>query len=150
MTSTAEWTGAAPLTALLRAAWLAYANAVRQALAGAGFDDVPRHGGYVLSAVAAAGVPLSAVIAQLGMSKQAAGQLVDTLVLRGYLDRSVDPADRRRLVVAPTGRGEAAAAVIRAAVTSLDDALEAQVGTERVAHARTVLAALASAGGPGA
>ena len=150
MTSAAEWTQTAPLTALLRAAWLAYAAAVRQALAGAGFDDVPRNGGYVLSAVAASGVPLSAVIAQLGMSKQAAGQLVDTLVLRGYLARSVDQADRRRLVVAATGRGEAAAAVIRAAVMSLDAALAAQVGTERVAHARTVLAALASAGSPGA
>jgi DNA-binding MarR family transcriptional regulator len=150
VTSTAEWTQSAPLTALLRAAWLARATAVRQALAGAGFDDMPRNGGYVLSAVAAAEVPLSAVISQLGMSKQAAGQLVDTLVLRGYLDRSVDPADRRRLVVAPTGRGEAAAAVIRAAATSLDAALEAQVGAAQLAHARTVLAALASAGGPGA
>jgi DNA-binding MarR family transcriptional regulator len=141
-----EWTTTASLPALLRAAWSSYGSAVRQALTGAGCDDVPRNGSYVLSAVAAVGAPLSAVIAQLGMSKQAAGQLVDTLVLRGYLDRAVDPADRRRLVVTPTERGAAAAAVIRAAVATLDAALEAQAGPEPVACARTVLAVLASAG----
>ena len=45
---------------------------------------------------------------ELGVSKQAAGQLVDTLVLRGYLERSVDPEDRRRLTLTLTERGMAA------------------------------------------
>ena len=49
--------------------------------------------------------PLAEVIRQLGVSKQAAGQLVDSLVVRGYLDRTVDPDDRRRLIVTLTERG---------------------------------------------
>ena len=36
-------------------------------------------------------LPLSEIIDHLGVSKQAAGQLVDTLALRGYLDRPPIP-----------------------------------------------------------
>jgi DNA-binding MarR family transcriptional regulator len=135
------------LAALLRAAWSTYRSAVRKALAGGGFDDVPRNGSYVLSAIAHGVAPLSDVIAQLGVSKQAAGQLVDTLVVRGYLDRATDPADRRRLVVSLTERGSAAAAVVRTATDSVDMALEAQVGAEHMTDIRCALAVLASLGG---
>lgn len=134
--------GQPSLPALLRAARAAYGTAIRAALADAGCDDVPRNGIYVISAIARTGAPLSDVITQLGVSKQAAGQLVDTLVLRGYLDRAVDPADRRRVVVTLTGRGEAAAAVIRSAVEGLDAGLEKTVGAEYVRHTRATLAAL--------
>ncbi len=130
--------------ALLRAARRAYASAVGGALAEAGYDDVPRDGSFVMSALARTGAPLGDIIGWLGVSKQAAGQLVDTLVTRGYLGRAVDPDDRRRLMVSLTERGEAAAAVIRSAVESLDAALEARVGAEYVAHTRATLAALAS------
>jgi DNA-binding MarR family transcriptional regulator len=136
--------------ALLRASWWTYRGAVRAALAGAGFDDVPRNGSYVLSAIARGGVPLAEVIAALGVSKQTAGALVDALVVRGYLDRTVDPADRRRLVVSLTGRGAAAAACVRSAVAAVDEALEEAVGPEQVGCARAALKALASLGTPGA
>ena len=134
------------LPALLRAAWATYRSAVQKALAGGGFDDVPRNGSYVLSAIAHGGAPLSNVIARLGVSKQAAGQLVDTLVVRGYLERAVDPTDRRRLVVSLTERGSAAAAVVRRAADAVDAALEAQVGAAQMRHARRTLAVLASLG----
>lgn len=131
-----------PLPALLRGARAAFGAATRSALADAGYDDLPPNGPYVLGAIARASTPLSAVIRQLGVSKQAAGQLVDSLVVRGYLDRTVDPADRRRLVVRLTDRGEAAATVIRAAAESLEATVEADVGSRRVAAARHVLASL--------
>lgn len=133
---------AIPLPALLRAARAAYGTAVRAALAEAGCDDMPRNGSYVVTAIANTGAPLSDIIQQLGVSKQAAGQLVDALVTRGYLDRTVDPADRRRLVVSLTERGMAAAAVVRSAVACVDAALEARVGAEYLAHTRVTLAAL--------
>jgi DNA-binding MarR family transcriptional regulator len=145
VTAGAERIEAVSLPALLRGAWSAYGSAVSRALAGVGCDDVPRNGSFVISAIAHSGAPLSAIIAHLGVSKQAAGQLVDALVLRGYLERSVDPADRRRLVITLTDRGQAAAAVIRSAVHGLDAALEARVGAEYVAHTQVALAALVSA-----
>jgi DNA-binding MarR family transcriptional regulator len=134
------------MPALLRAAWSTYRAAVLEALAGSGFDDVPRNGSYVLGAIARGGVPLAEVIAALGVSKQTAGALVDSLVVRGYLDRAADPADRRRLVVSLTDRGAAAAACVRSAVAAVDEALEAAVGPERVECARGALRALASLG----
>jgi len=115
-----------PLAALLRAARSAVGRAIRSALEDAGYDDVPANGPYVISATSVAGVPLAVIIERLGLSKQAAGHLVDLLVLRGYLDRQVDPEDRRRLVVSPTERGAAAALVIR----QVADLLEARVATE--------------------
>lgn len=132
-----------PLPALLRAARGAYGSAIREALAGAGYEDVPRNGSYVIGAIARTGAPLGNIIQELGTSKQAAGQLVDTLVTRGYLDRSVDPDDRRRLTITLTERGADAATVIRTAVEAVDDRLVHQVGPEHLAHTRVTLAALA-------
>lgn len=128
--------------ALLRAARTTYGSAIRESLAEVGCDDVPRNGSYVIGAIARTGAPLSRIIQELGVSKQAAGQLVDTLVTRGYLDRSVDPEDRRRLTITLTERGRAAAALIRSAVERVDAEVVAQVGPEYVAHTRATLAAL--------
>jgi len=132
--------------ALLRQARRAYARATMAALAEAGCDDVPRNGSYVLAASARHGAQLSHIIRELGVSKQAAGQLIDTLVSRGYLDRSVDPRDRRRLAISLTERGAAAAAVISAAVSEVDTRLREHVSAEHVASARAVLAALTDLG----
>lgn len=134
------------LPGLLRAARRTYSLATRAALADAGFDDVPTNGPYVLASLVHGDAPLSSVIADLGLSKQATGQLVDTLVTRGYLDRSVDPADRRRLTVTLTERGAAAAAAVRAAVARVDAALAEQVGAGDLAVTRATLAALAQLG----
>ena len=130
------------LPALLRAARMVYGSAVRDALAAVGCDDVPRNGSYVMGAIARSGAPLSQIIKELGVSKQAARQLVDTLVTRGYLDRSPDPEDRRRLTITLTERGHAAAAVIRSAVERVEAGLVRRVGPEYVAHTRATLASL--------
>ena len=134
------------LPALLRAARRTYGLAVGDALAKVGFDDMPRNGSYVIGAIARTGAPLGQIIRQLGVSKQAAGQLVDTLVARGYLDRSVDPEDRRRLMISLTERGAAAAAVLSSVVERVDIELEEGVGPEYVAHTRVTLASLIEVG----
>ena len=135
-----------PLPALLRGARAAYGSAIRAALAETGADDLPPNGPYVIGAIARTAAPLREIIPQLGVSKQAAGQLVDTLVVRGYLERSVDPVDRRRLVVHLTERGEAAAELVRSAVEEVDADLVARHGTEDVQTARQVLASLIQSG----
>jgi DNA-binding MarR family transcriptional regulator len=133
-----EW----PLPALLRAARAVFGVRVRQALDEAGYDDLPANGPYVLGATFRTAAPLAVVIRQLGVSKQTAGQLVDNLVVLGYLDRRVDPADRRRLVVALTERGEEAAAVIGLTVDGLEAALAERVGADNLRATRRTLAAL--------
>jgi len=135
-----------PLPALLRAARAAFAARIGEALERAGFDDLPANGPYVLGAISRTGAPLAAVIRQLGVSKQSAGQLVDALVARDYLDRHVDPADRRRLMVVLTERGEAAAAVISDAVEGVEAVLAERAGTEDLRTTRRTLAALIEPG----
>ncbi len=135
-----------PLPALLRHARHTYGNAMRAALEAGGYDDIPGNGLYVIGALALGEVPLSQIIRELRVSKQAAGQLVDALVLRGYLERAVDPGDRRRLTVTLTERGRAAAEAQAEARAAIDAALLERLGAEKVDHAREVLAALIALG----
>src|ERR1700744_6143741 len=101
MTSENLWYLDMWLPALLRHARTTYGKAMRSALAEAGYDDMPRNGMYVIGGLAlgAGDVPLGQLIEELGVSKQAAGQLIDTLVLRGYLARRADDEDRRKLTI---------------------------------------------------
>jgi DNA-binding MarR family transcriptional regulator len=130
------------LPVLLRPGRGVYGMFIRDALAEAGFTDMPANGGYVLGLIESTGTPLSHVIADLGVSKQTASQLVDTLVVRGYLERSVDPEDRRRVLVVLTERGKAASDAVFATVEEIDARLVAAVGAERMAHTKETLAAL--------
>lgn len=130
------------LPALLRAARRTYGEAIRAALAEIGCDDVPKNGIFVIGAIARSGAPLARIIAHLHMSKQAAGQLVDTLVVRGYLEREVDAHDRRRLTVRLSERGRAAAAASRAAVEGVDARLAQRVPREWIDQTRATLLAL--------
>ena len=142
---------AIPLPALLRHARAAYGSAMRSALEDAGYDDVPKNGLYVIGGLAlgAGDVPLASLIRDLRISKQAAGQLVDTLVNRGYLARNIDEQDRRRLIVTLTDRGRAAAATQATARERVDAELVAKVGPECVEHTRIALAALTEMAGWG-
>jgi DNA-binding MarR family transcriptional regulator len=130
------------LPVLLRPGRGVYGLFVRDALAAAGFTDMPPNGGYVLGLIGSDGLALSEVIADLGVSKQTAGELVDTLVVRGYVSRAEDPRDRRRVFLTLTDRGEAASEAVYAAAVDVDARLVAMVGAERVQHTRETLAAL--------
>jgi len=128
---------------LLRAARGAYGNAVRAAFAEAGFDDIPRNGAYVLARTYDNASPLGDLTRELGISKQAVSQLIDTMVMRGYLERAVDSEDRRRMLIRLTPRGEAAATVSWRAATSVDNDLESILSADGVTALRTGLIALA-------
>jgi len=130
------------IPALLRAARGAYGHAIHRRLIAAGFDDLPRNAPFVLGGMASHGVPARDLVRQLGVSKQAAGQLIDTLVLRGYLERRPDPDDRRRITVEVTGRGAAAAAEVRAGVHEVDEKLAAMVTEAQLRGLRAGLVAL--------
>jgi DNA-binding MarR family transcriptional regulator len=137
------------LPTLLRGARATYSWAIRESLVEAGFDDIPRHGAFVLGAVSLGGSPLSRIIGWLGISKQAAGQVVDSLVARGYLERTPDPDDRRRQSLNLTERGGYAAAVTRTAAGHVQNALVESVGTGKVETTLHTLRALALLGREG-
>lgn len=136
------------LPVLLRQARNTYGAVMRTALADAGYEDIPTNGLYVIGGLALqkGGRPLSQLIEELKISKQAAGQLVDTLVVRGYLKREVDPEDRRKLTVALTDRGWAAAKVVAAARAMVDTALLAGASAKDVERTRRTLSILIDIG----
>jgi DNA-binding MarR family transcriptional regulator len=135
-----------PIPTLMREARDVYRDAIRVALVGTGCDDIPRNGALVL-----AGLDQSApdpafssqadVVASLGLSKQAASQLIDTLVLREYLERRNDPEDRRRMGVRLTTRGRIAADAIQGAVEAIEGAIAQMISTRELRGFRAGLGA---------
>jgi len=131
------------IPALMRAARGSYAQAIKARLSAAGFDDLPRNGGFVLGGMGNHGGTAADMIAGLGVTKQAASQLIDTLVLRGYLTRQTDSTDRRRMRIELTERGRAAASAVRAGVQAVDAELAQAISPGELAGLRAGLAALA-------
>ncbi|MCI4317217.1 MAG: MarR family transcriptional regulator [Thermoplasmata archaeon] len=131
-----------PLSALLRAAQRTYVEAVERVHADRGFDDLPPTGDYIIGAMNWSGASLEAVIAWMGVSKQAVSQAVDTLVARGYLQRTRDRADRRRVKLTLTPRGRWAGAAARAAVLGVDKVLDSRLGSGTILQTRAALSEL--------
>ena len=131
-----------PIPALLRWARGTYGNSIRVELARGGYDDLPPNGAFVIGGMANVGLSAADLINGLSVTKQAASQLIDTLVLRGYLTREVDPEDRRRLTIHLTERGAGAAGAVGAGVASVDEELAAMISPAELAGLRTGLTAL--------
>ena len=128
-----------PLPALLRASRGAYSHSIRRHLADAGIEDMPRNGPYVLGGVVNRGGSISELVPQLGVSKQAASELVDSLVERGFLRRELDVTDRRRVRIDVTDRGRDAAAAVKAGVDAVDAELGTRLTPQQLAGLRTGL-----------
>ena len=131
-----------PTPALLRAARGAYTIGIRRELQKAGCDDVPRNASYILGGIGNRGQSASNLVRQLGISKQAASELVETLVGRDYLKRGDVPDDRRRVDLTLTARGKAAAAAIRSGVETVDQVLRSLLTPEQHDGLRAGLIAL--------
>jgi DNA-binding MarR family transcriptional regulator len=142
------WYDQIVIPALLRHARATYGQAMRRALAEAGYDDIPANGLYIIGGLAIdrEGITIGQLVRELRVTKQAAGQLVDTLVLRGYLERETDPEDRRKLIVTLTPRGRAAAETQASARERIDAVLATCVSPEDVACTRRTLAAIIDIG----
>ncbi len=123
-----------------------YGRAIREGYAEAGFDDIPKLGPRLLGGILRNGGTVgsaSNVGHDFGISKQAASKLIDILVIRGYVDRGVDPEDRRKLTLELTDRGRAAAEVTSEATSRIDRELEAAVSADAIRQTRATVGALA-------
>ena len=72
-----------------------------------GFDDLRPAHGFAFARMAAGGATVTELAAHLGVTRQAAGQLVDELVAKGYAERHPHPDDARARLVLLTDRGRA-------------------------------------------
>jgi len=74
-------------------------------LAAAGYDDLPAAYHPVFENIDRDGTRLTVLAARAGMTHQSMGELVRTLEIRGYVQRTPDPVDRRARLITLTGKG---------------------------------------------
>jgi DNA-binding MarR family transcriptional regulator len=86
------------------------------------------------------GTRLTTLAERLGVTKQAAGQLVDEMVELGMLERVPDPADARAKLIRFSKRGEQALLEGLEVLRELEDDLRTWVGDARMAALHAALA----------
>ncbi|TLW90568.1 MarR family winged helix-turn-helix transcriptional regulator [Saccharomonospora piscinae] len=131
------------LPMLFATAFRAVMDHVHDRLAAEGFDDVrPAHGfvfQYLSFHRSATAVQLGD---HLGITKQAAVQLVDELERRGYVARTPHPHDRRSRLVSLTPRGWACVQRVTQVWREVEQRWAELIGSERLEQLRADIATL--------
>jgi DNA-binding MarR family transcriptional regulator len=93
--------------------------------------------------------PQSALVGELGISKQAVQQVVDELSALGVVERHADPDDARARLVALTTKGRKALEESNAVKREIEARLRNALGSRRFAHFMSDLDNLTREIGPG-
>ncbi|EWC62591.1 Transcriptional regulator, MarR family [Actinokineospora spheciospongiae] len=131
----------AEIPALLAMAFRTVMDQVHESLAAEGFDDVRPAHGFVFQYLSqrAAGATAVELGGHLGVTKQAAVQLVDELEQRGYVERGPHPTDRRSRMVVLAPRGWACVASVVRRWGEVEARWGDLIGADRVEHLRADL-----------
>jgi DNA-binding MarR family transcriptional regulator len=98
--------GDLPLARLFAIAYRLLIDGLHDRLQTRGWTDVRPAYGFVLLAVRDQPASVTGLASLMGMTKQAASKLVETMVAGGYLERGEDPEDGRQRPVHLTARGD--------------------------------------------
>jgi DNA-binding MarR family transcriptional regulator len=126
---------------LMRVARGSYKRAVDVELAEGGLEDLPTASGYLLAYLVSDEESIAGKIEGLGIKQREFRQLTDTLVVRGYITRGVDPANGS-VTLALTERGRAASEATAVGVSFVDRELERRLTEAEMAGLRRGLAVL--------
>ena len=121
-------------------------DGVQEGLARRGFDDVRPAHGFAFVRISAGDATTADVAQHLGITKQAAAQLVEYLVERRYVERRPDPRDARARLLVLTQRGRGCTAAAQAAATEAVDRWKNQLGSSEFGHLQDALAAITEPG----
>lgn len=131
---------------LLLSAARALVDGIDSGVRASGFTDIRPAHGYAFVRLSGTGATVTELAEHLEITKQAASQMADELVRKGYVERRPHPTDARARLLALTAKGEACT---RAADTAAEQALqpwaESLTPTE-LAAVRTALTRLAAPG----
>ena len=112
----------------------------------AGFDDLRPAHGFAFARISFGGATTGDLAEHLGVTKQAAAQLVDELVRKGYVERTPHPTDARARLLRLTERGWACTRAADAAAVAAVAPYRAALGEERFAALVRDLGALGPKG----
>ena len=125
--------------AMLRKAWTALTDDNHAKLVAAGFHDLRSSHLLVLREMLLSNLRPSDLGAHLGLSKQAANDLVREFEANGYITLAPDPDDGRAKRIVATDRGRKAAEVAVRNTRAVGRRWAKQVGEERYAVFEEVL-----------
>ena len=134
------------LSALILAAGNALVDGIHAGVVERGFTDLRPAHGFAFARLAPAGATVSELAVHLGVTRQAAAQLVDELVAKGYVERRRHPDDGRAQLITLTERGWACTRAAEAAATETVGTWAAILGEEQLHAIRDALAEIAPAG----
>jgi DNA-binding MarR family transcriptional regulator len=127
------------LLALARLSWI---EQIRERMREAGFPDYRRTDAGILAFLLQQPLAIGQLGEALRISRQAARQLADGLVERGYATFGSDDADARRTLVVLTPRGKAYGRAIWTAQDALNETVRNRVSEADLAAADAVLRAV--------
>ncbi|PZS29537.1 MAG: MarR family transcriptional regulator [Pseudonocardiales bacterium] len=121
-------------------------DGIQEGLARRGFDDVRPVHGFAFARISGTQATTADLAAHLGITKQAAAQLVDHLLQRGYLTREADPRDGRAKLLVLTERGRACTTAAEQAANDVVQRWKQQLSPQRFAEMRDGLNQIAVPG----
>jgi DNA-binding MarR family transcriptional regulator len=130
----APWIGA-----ILRLVWQAVREQIGQTVRGAGFHDVTQAHISLFRYPGLDGTRPTKLAEELQISKQAINDLLRDLEQRGYIQRVVDPLDRRSRLIRLTPHGANLENTILDAARDAEAELARQLGTRRFRAMRQAL-----------
>jgi DNA-binding MarR family transcriptional regulator len=128
------------LYSVVLAAGNALVDGIQAGIAAQGFGDVRPAHGFAFARIAPSGATVSELAVHLGVTRQAAAQLVDELIEKGYVSRRPHPEDGRARLIVLTDRGWACTRAAEQAAADTVQGWAAVLGEERL---RALLADLA-------
>lgn len=124
---------------LLALAFRSLVDDLQAHLAAVGYDDVRPAHGFAFQCIAPDGATGNEIANFLGITKQAASEMVDYLEKHGYVTRGPHPHDKRGKTVTLTARGWGCIRETEATLASLEGQWKKAIGEERMAALRADL-----------
>ncbi|WP_408638537.1 MarR family winged helix-turn-helix transcriptional regulator [Paenibacillus baimaensis] len=124
--------GSYELTILLGLSFSAITDDLHRQLAKKGFDDVRPVHGFLFQRIAAKGATGNEIAEHLGVTKQAASQMIDYLEQHDYIERKPHPLDGRGKLVILTERGWSCIQTTEEIFISIEQRYADIVGEERM------------------
>ncbi|MFW5415551.1 MarR family transcriptional regulator [Nocardiopsis sp. CNT-189] len=134
------------LAALLLSAAGSLVDRIDEGVARRGFGGLRPAHGFAFVRLSRGGASVTELAEHLGVTKQAAGQLIDELERKGYVRRGPHPADARARLVVLTDAGRACTRAAEEAAAEAAAEWAGVLGERRLAELRRSLGEVAPPG----
>ena len=121
-------------------------EAIQEGIARRGFRDVRPVHGFAFARISAGDATIAALAEYLGVTKQAAAQLVRQLEERGYVARQPHPLDARATLLTLTSSGVACTRAAEAAASGAVERWRPVLGEQRFTQLQLALRAIVRPG----